>query len=71
MEFKRWCADVMYDPDVQAAIRRAAADPTTPGWVSLLRYLTHYGVGSPPALGPAWDGMDSDDPLARLLSSVA
>ena len=71
MEFKQWCGDVMHDSDVRAAIRKAAADPTTPGWVGLLRYLTNYGIGTPPVLGPAWDGLDSDDPLAGLLSSLA
>ncbi len=47
MAFRVFCADILDDPETQERIRAAAQDPTTPGWVGLIKLLASYAVGPP------------------------
>ena len=45
--WKEFCRTTISDPKVQKVIARAAADPKTQGWTSLIRTLAEYAEGLP------------------------
>jgi hypothetical protein len=68
--FKAFCRGILEDESTQAAIRRAAQDPTTRGFPALLALLARYGYGEPPtdvriSLAERLAGV-SDEELAAL-----
>jgi hypothetical protein len=65
--WKQFCREVLTDPVVQMKMRKAAADPNTPGYSSIMKLLAEHGEGLPEQTIRI---RDADDLRARLLSRL-